>query len=216
MSSVPVQLLIYVIPRPTCFDAPLIMPLTGCLEVSVGMKKSFTLFFIDLCNPNISDVADITVSRPMAGMLISNMIYLPTNVSVVYITLTWTPQASLLIVADVYHCLLISEPVQSKQRKLRHQFWSDAAPCNVCHSSHAQCSRMHDRQMRLNIPNYYRQQYINEEAPTRFPEKLQYRDSFQFHSSSLFDQSSPTQTRTTLICHGARCMPCQELKLKRM
>ncbi|CAM4863463.1 unnamed protein product [Rotaria socialis] len=94
MSSVPVQLLIYVIPRPTCFDAPLIMPLTGCLEVSVGMKKSFTLFFIDLCNPNISDVADITVSRPMAGMLISNMIYLPTNVSVVYITLTWTPQAS--------------------------------------------------------------------------------------------------------------------------
>ncbi|CAF3452809.1 unnamed protein product [Rotaria socialis] len=185
MSSVPVQLLIYVIPRPTCFDAPLIMPLT------------------DLCNPNISDVADITVSRPMAGMLISNMIYLPTNVSVVYITLTWTPQASQI-------------GSLRQLRKLRHQFWSDAAPCNVCHSSHAQCSRMHDRQMRHNIPNYYRQQYINEEAPTKFPEKLQYRDSFQFHSSSLFDQSSPTQTRTTLICHGARCMPCQELKLKRM
>ncbi|CAF2146584.1 unnamed protein product [Rotaria magnacalcarata] len=94
MSSVPVQLLIYVISRPTCFDAPLIMPLTGCLEVSVDVTKSFTLFFINLCNSNITGMADIAISKPMTGMQISNIIYLPTNVSAVYITLTWTPQAS--------------------------------------------------------------------------------------------------------------------------
>ena len=94
MSSVPVQFLIYVMPEPACSQAPIIIPLAGCLELTVGVSKTFTLFAMNLCDPNVANIADIIVSQGITGMQVGNLTTWATNASLVYVTLTWTPQLS--------------------------------------------------------------------------------------------------------------------------
>ncbi|UJR24539.1 hypothetical protein I4U23_005914 [Adineta vaga] len=73
MSSVPVQFLIYVQPQPTCGLKPIILPLTGCLDVQVGVSTSFDY-------------------QHISGMNASNLITSSINASISYITFTWIPQ----------------------------------------------------------------------------------------------------------------------------
>jgi hypothetical protein len=94
MSSVPVQFLIYVAPEPVCSEAPVIIPLTGCLEVSVGVLASFDIFVLNLCDSNVTGIADIIVTYISSGMNMSNLTNSPTNTSLFYKTLTWTPQTN--------------------------------------------------------------------------------------------------------------------------
>lgn len=94
MSSVPVQFLIYVLPQPTCSNVPIILPLTECLEVTVGVMQSFNLSVINLCNPNDTDIVDIIISQGITGMQMGNLTTSPINASLVYVTFTWTPQAN--------------------------------------------------------------------------------------------------------------------------
>jgi hypothetical protein len=94
MSSVPVQFLIHVISEPNCSAAPIIVPLTGCLEVTVGVSTSFNISVLDLCDPNIVGIADIGVTQSSSGMQLSTLQNSPTNASLFYKTLTWTPQAN--------------------------------------------------------------------------------------------------------------------------
>ena len=96
MSSVPVQFLIYVMPEPTCSEAPVIIPLEGCLEVTVNVSISFNLSVLNLCGPNNVSIADIIVSNENIGVQVGNVTTLSTNSSLVYVTLTWTPQATQL------------------------------------------------------------------------------------------------------------------------
>jgi hypothetical protein len=94
MSSVPVQFLIYVMPEPTCSDPPTIIPLSDCLEVTIGVPKSFNLSVLNLCDPNITEITAIIVSQGITGMQVGNLTQLPSNSSLSYVTLAWTPQAN--------------------------------------------------------------------------------------------------------------------------
>ena len=94
MSSVPVQFLIYVSPEPTCSNAPVIVPLTGCLEVKVGVTKTFNITLVNECNPNITGIADLIVSQGISGMTYDNLTDSLTNDSLSYMIFTWTPQLS--------------------------------------------------------------------------------------------------------------------------
>lgn len=94
MSSVPVQFLIYVMPEPACSQMPVIIPLGVCLEVTVGIPISFNLSALNLCNYTVVDMADIVLSEQITGITTNNMMMSPTNASLAYITITWTPQAN--------------------------------------------------------------------------------------------------------------------------
>jgi hypothetical protein len=96
MSSVPVQFLIYVMPEPTCSKAPVFIPLGGCLEVTANVSISFNLSVLNLCDPNIASIADIIVSNENIGVQVGTVTTSSTNTSLVYVTLTWTPQATQL------------------------------------------------------------------------------------------------------------------------
>ena len=88
MSSVPVQFLIYVMPEPTCSNAPVIVPLTGCMEVKVGVLKTFTIYAVNNCNPNLTDLADIFIAKSIVGAQDGNLTDSPTNASVTYLPFT--------------------------------------------------------------------------------------------------------------------------------
>jgi hypothetical protein len=94
MSSVPVQFLIYVMPQPTCGLAPVMLPITHCLDVQVGVQITFNLSAVTLCNPNISGVSEIDMTTTISGMNESDTNDSPTNASVGYASVTWTPDAS--------------------------------------------------------------------------------------------------------------------------
>ena len=94
MSSVPVQFLVYILPEPTCPKQPVIIPLAGCMEVTTGVSKSFTIFVQNFCNPNTIKIVDMIVSPVIDGMQRSNLTQMPTNSSLSRITFTWTPQMS--------------------------------------------------------------------------------------------------------------------------
>jgi len=94
MSSIPVQFLIYVLPDPTCSQLPIILPLSGCLEVEVGVLVSFNLSAENLCNPSVATLSDIVVSSGITGMTKSNLTSWPSNSSFSYVTFTWMPQES--------------------------------------------------------------------------------------------------------------------------
>jgi hypothetical protein len=94
MSSVPVQFLIYVLPQPTCSNAPIIISLTDCLEVTVGVTNTFNLSVLNLCDPNIINITDIIVSQGITGMQMNNLTSSSINASLVYGTFTWTPQTN--------------------------------------------------------------------------------------------------------------------------
>jgi hypothetical protein len=94
MSSVPVQFLIYVLPQPACSQAPIILPLSGCLEVQAGVSMTFSISAMNFCNPSVAVVTDIIVSSGITGMTGSNLTNSTTNSSLSYVIFTWTPQAN--------------------------------------------------------------------------------------------------------------------------
>jgi hypothetical protein len=94
MSSVPVQFLIYVLPQPYCPLAPIIVPLSGCLQVQVGVSVTFNISAINLCNSSVAVVTDIVVSSGITGMTAGNLTNSTTNSSLSYVIFTWTPQAN--------------------------------------------------------------------------------------------------------------------------
>ena len=93
MSSVPVQFLIYILPRPNCSVLPVIFPLTGCLEVQVGVSLSFNISAINLCKSIWITLSTIIVSSGITGMTNGDLINSTTNSSISYVTFSWTPQA---------------------------------------------------------------------------------------------------------------------------
>ena len=58
MSSVSIQFLIFVL-TPNCSHLPVIIPLTGCLEVQVNVAVTFTLYAMNYCNKTVSIITDI-------------------------------------------------------------------------------------------------------------------------------------------------------------
>jgi hypothetical protein len=96
MSSIPVQFLIYVMAQPACGLAPIILPLSRCLDVPVGVLVNFNLSAATLCNPNISDINTIMVTTDISGMNTSDTINSLTNASISYAMFTWEPQTSQL------------------------------------------------------------------------------------------------------------------------
>jgi hypothetical protein len=94
MSSVPVQFLIYVQGPPSCSNAPFIVPLNGCLEVTAGVSISFNVTVINNCDPNVSDLGDLIVVSGISGMENDVLTDSVANVSVAYMTVTWTPDPS--------------------------------------------------------------------------------------------------------------------------
>ena len=94
MSSVPIQFLIYVIPPPSCSILPLIIPLTGCLEVQVNVSVNYTLYVMNYCNRTRTIVTDLVVTVGITGMTVGSLTNSTTNTSLVSVTLSWTPQSS--------------------------------------------------------------------------------------------------------------------------
>ena len=94
MSSVPVQFLIYVLPIPQCSLLPVILPLSSCLEVQVGIPINVTLFTMNKCNRSRTIITDISLSMGINGMNSSQLFNSTTNTSLSYITLNWTPQSN--------------------------------------------------------------------------------------------------------------------------
>ena len=92
MSSVVVQFLIYVLPAPNCSIAPVIISLTGCLEVEVNVPVTFTLFAMNYCNRTRTIITDLIPTVDTNGMNVSNLANSSTNTSLVFVTLTWSPQ----------------------------------------------------------------------------------------------------------------------------
>jgi len=92
MSSVPVQFLIYVLPTPHCTQPPMILPLTDCLEVQVNVSVTFTLYIMDFCNNTISTITDLIPATSINDMQVSSLVNSTTNISLAYVTLSWTPQ----------------------------------------------------------------------------------------------------------------------------
>lgn len=94
MSSVPIQFLIYVMPEPACSLQPIILSLDMCLEVKVGVKISFNLTALNLCDPSVVDMSDIIISEQINGMTSSSMVISSTNTSLASIAMSWTPQTN--------------------------------------------------------------------------------------------------------------------------
>ena len=94
MSSVPVQLLIYVQAPPYCPTPPVIVPINGCLEVQVGVPITLNLYAKNMCDPSISVLADIIASSGINGMSSSALRNASANGTLSYVTYSWTPQAS--------------------------------------------------------------------------------------------------------------------------
>lgn len=84
------QFLIYVLPLPTCSKVPLILPISGCLEVQVGMPVTFQLFAMNYCNKTIK-ITDIAITSGINGMSPGNLTTVTGNSSLYYIKLNWTP-----------------------------------------------------------------------------------------------------------------------------
>jgi len=92
MSSVPLQFLVYVLPSPTCTQLPVVIPLTNCLEVQVNVSVTFTLYAMNYCNRTKVIITDLISTVNINGMSVSSLVNSTTNTSLVYVTLTWTPQ----------------------------------------------------------------------------------------------------------------------------
>ena len=95
MSSVPVQFLIYVLPIPQCPTPPEFITSLDCLEVQVGVTMTFTVYAMNQCDPDISTVTDIIVSKTISGVT-AGTVTQASDDSYASLTLTWTPQANQL------------------------------------------------------------------------------------------------------------------------
>ncbi|CAM4826938.1 unnamed protein product [Rotaria magnacalcarata] len=113
MSSVPVQMLIYVQPEPNCLIKPIISPLDRCLEVQVGDLISFNIFIMNLCTPTVTQIADFVVSGDVTGMSRSNLTTSPTNLSLSYVSFTWTPHINQIGSNQLCVLAFTSENLQS-------------------------------------------------------------------------------------------------------
>ena len=96
MSSVPVQFLVYVAPEPYCGIKPIILPLQGCLEVSVGVQMSFNVTVKNQCDWNYTSIDDLVISKTVLGMQANTLTDSANDPSVAYMTITWVPQLSQL------------------------------------------------------------------------------------------------------------------------
>ncbi len=94
MSSVPVQLLIYVMDTPTCGLGPVIFPISRCFDAQVGVTISFNITAMTLCDPNVSGVNTINIVAGAAGMNLSDTDDSLTNASISYATFVWKPLSS--------------------------------------------------------------------------------------------------------------------------
>ncbi|CAF1305923.1 unnamed protein product [Rotaria sp. Silwood1] len=115
LSSVPVHMLIYVLPVPVCSIKPIILPLTGCLEVQVGITISFNISAMNLCNSTIATLTDIVVSTNINGLTSSNLTSSLTNSSISYITFSWTPGTNQVGFQTLCFIAFTSENLQSTQ-----------------------------------------------------------------------------------------------------
>lgn len=96
MSSITVQFLISVISVPTCDQAPLFLPFTGCQEVRVNVQMTVNIYVVNSCPSSGIGIADMIISEGSDGMNLSTLHQSSTNASLYYKTLTWTPQANQL------------------------------------------------------------------------------------------------------------------------
>ena len=94
MSSIPLQLLIYVMPEPACILLPIILPVQDCFEVQVGLERKFDVIVQNLCDPQLTTVKDVLVSKSTITLQGGIMNQSPANATLVYKTFTWTPLAS--------------------------------------------------------------------------------------------------------------------------
>ena len=70
------------------------MPISGCLEVQVGVAVTFRLYAMNFCNRTVANLTDIIISNGINGMSANNHTSVLTNLSLSYVTLTWTPRAN--------------------------------------------------------------------------------------------------------------------------
>ncbi|CAM4873029.1 unnamed protein product [Rotaria socialis] len=115
MSSVPIQMLIYVLPTPFCSITPIILPLTDCLEVQVHVSVSFNISAMNLCNFTVANITDIVTSTNINGMTGSNLTSSTTNSSISYVTYTWIPQNNQVGSQRLCFIAFTSENLQSSQ-----------------------------------------------------------------------------------------------------
>lgn len=94
LSSVPVQFLIYVMPAPLCPKPPVIVPLNICMEVLIGVSRSFTIQIVNLCDPDDASVEDLIQTSPIAGMQAGPLTQSSSNTSIFFVTFTWRPVAN--------------------------------------------------------------------------------------------------------------------------
>jgi len=94
MSSIPVQFLIYVLGNLSCSNQPVLLPLTDCFEIQVGVSINYTLYVMNYCNPNKLPITDISQTTNIRGMNVSQVFYSITNSSLSYVYLQWTPQTN--------------------------------------------------------------------------------------------------------------------------
>lgn len=93
MSSVTVQFLIYVQPTPPCSTPPIIIPLTISMNVQVGVRIGFTIYALDYCGSSVT-ITSIIVAQQISGMTAGSLTAVPTNASLSYINMTWTPSVT--------------------------------------------------------------------------------------------------------------------------
>ncbi|CAF3772637.1 unnamed protein product [Rotaria sordida] len=113
MSSVAIQFLIYVLATPTCTQAPVILPLTSCLEIQVNVAMSFTLYAMNYCNRTKVIITDLISTVSITGLSASSLVNSTTNTSLVYVTFTWTPQITQIGSQQFCALAYTSESVQS-------------------------------------------------------------------------------------------------------
>jgi len=80
------------LPQPLCKTLPVILPLTRCLEVQVGVTITFQIYAMHNCSRSISNLTSIVVSSGASGVTAGNLTSVPTNSTLFYVTITWTPQ----------------------------------------------------------------------------------------------------------------------------
>jgi hypothetical protein len=64
--------------------------------VTVNVSISFNISVLNLCNPNVTAIADIIVSSESVGIQGDTLTNSLMNASLSYKTFTWTPQATQL------------------------------------------------------------------------------------------------------------------------
>ena len=91
LSSVPVQFLIYVMRTPVCSQLPVILPLEGCLEIQVGITKTFNITVLNYCDGETASIQEMIISKTVAGLEADDLMVSSENAFLAYTTYLWTP-----------------------------------------------------------------------------------------------------------------------------